>query len=152
MVFIQDNPAFIVWALLGLLSLSGALLVYIWQDHRGREREDRDGLKSVFGSAIDKLEEAIRSLNGTVKALGESVGNRIDDVEDGQSRLEVALATERQRINGVIAVCQERARHCPIFAAGEGAAHFHRRMDEQSANRFCHQRHTDNNATPDGDD
>lgn len=140
------------WITGGLLSCTLALIVYIWQDHRSRERDDRDGLKSAFSEALKKLEEAIRTLDSTVRALRESVSARIDDLEDRQNIIETALATERQRINGVIAVCRERARHYPMFAAGEGAAHFHRRMSEQGDAPRSHCRSTNGDTTNDGSD
>lgn len=135
--FIVEYPelvAAVVWLLGAGLAGLGA---YVWHDHRAREKEDADGLKAVFGQAIVKLEQAIGSLNNTVAALRENISARIDAVEDRQSDQEARLATERQRINGVIAVCRERARHCPMFALGEGSAHFNRRMEEASTHAHC---------------
>lgn len=144
---------FLKWASAGLLGVVGALVVYIWLDHRGREKEDKDGIKTALTVAITKMEEklerAVAAMECAVSTLGKSIGDkidvmetrlddRIDEMETRQTKHETDLATERQRTNGVIAVCRERARHCPMFAVGEGSAHFHRRMGEQGDR--CHQR------------
>lgn len=138
MDFVSAHPELVSWTLIAAAGLVSSLVVYIWQDHRGREREDRDGLRAAFDTAINKLEESIRSLNGTVRTLGGSVGKRIDDIEDRQATLAMDLATERQRINGVIAVCRERARHCGVL--GGDQTHYHRRAHDSGEASHCHLR------------
>ena len=138
------------WATCGLLAVVGALIVYIWLDHRNREKDGLDGLKMAFGQAIGELKETAKDLTGAIKTLGDSVGKRIDGLELRQGKQETELATERQRVNGVIAVCRERSRHCPLFAPGEGIAHFHRRMADSAAVEHCPQRSHDSELQNDG--
>jgi gas vesicle protein len=170
----MDLIVLLKWLVGGLLTIVGGLVVYIWNEHRTREKEDRSrdneavgnlnkALAAAFEKMEGKLERAVKAMEGAVATVGKSLSEKIDGVEsrldnriDDLEEKQVAQGKEtielRQYTRGIVRVCEERARHCPMFAAGEGMAHFHRRMGEHDATVFCHRRQVDSGGGHDGSD
>lgn len=149
MDIITQHPAVATWLILTLGGAVVGLVLYVWNDKKGRDKEDRDGFKSALNEVKVSLSSIAAEFKSAMDALGRQVGKRMDDIEEEQVSQGKAIVNNDQRISGVIAVCKERARHCQMFAAGEGTAHFHRRMGE--AGERCHQRCGDDDAQ-DGSD
>lgn len=152
MTFITTHPEVILWLLGVLGGTISALLIYIWIEHQKKDREDREAdnqkikeLSSAFTTAFskmeDKLERAVKAMEDTAEAMGKGLTEkiniienrldaRIDSVEKKQTKHCADITRNTEQIKAVVAVCRERASHCPSFNHATSSPHFFTRVDD----------------------